>query len=574
MKQVIKNQNGLIQIEQINSLDDISHEEIMKKFQKYTNSKIIEAQYNELTWSCSDQKVKYHIKFGYKQAELCKVCAEAEISYEYLIEKLKEMVVLLLGTIALVRLRTLVKYTIDELVASHCCQSLDTRPNDSNIVYLAYYLDFIQTLSFANEAYIEKCKGSLTAGKALMNDLRKEDKHPCALNECMSYFILDIIVRDYLKTASGVSRKYFMPFILFWLTTTVLPLRVTEFCVMPDDCIRKKGELCYLKIRRSRLKGNYATSIRYQAYKIEADYYQEEFEIPQWLYDLYLEYKKSSEGYLHPYNLFFSTDYLLSLEYGSVRTKLKDAAFGRRVLSDIKEDFYREIVVLQYGYQIITEEDLLKRYLKEDGSFEMYDKEIMMLQTKHTRHLALINLLYRGCNPMLLKEFSGHSDEAMAFHYAGNLSKMVRCMTKIYYDRFKTKANGSVKYEDVDINPLSILINESDPSIEVDGGRCYSKEFINGNITDCVSCDGICEHCSCFIPDHGKKVEQTCEDQMNKEVQFISGLLTSSEVNNKLEELNQHIYRVETLMRQYAQDYWKEMEKKDGEKIRLQFDRT
>lgn len=562
LRKIEKSEKGVISIEYLNGFSETTRKEAFEKFEYYMKKNVVKSSYDDAVWRCNNQKQVVNIDFGYRFDELKDVCQSKKINVDRVIDCMKQYTTLRMGGTLLENIRDEIKYFISEIIKSDFCTRLVKPSEVSHGRPLRYYYDFLMMYGGISESYLKLCDDVIIANNAKEIEKRKGTKHPCKLNEMMSYFSLDVIVRDFLKkNKNSVARDYFMPLLLFWITTSILPQRVTEFCLMPINCVRKDGNSYYIRIRRSRLKGSSAELVKYQGYKIDTDYYVQEYEIPKWLYDLYMEYYAKSKKYKHPYNLLFSVDYMLSLGYGKNHTKSTDKVFSPLELGEIKDLFYTKVICGEYNYSLVDEEQLMTRFMEKDGSYEMNDNEIMMIHCKHTRHLALINLLYRGCNPMMLKEFSGHESEAMAFHYANNISKAARCITKVYYERAK-KAN----IEDVvsaDYNPTSILIDESLPHVELDKGWCYSEKLMKGDESDCKKCNGNCETCALYKPKKKSIDLRKDEIQMDSEMDSIRELLKSEKIKEKIEEYCLRTNRLENLIRQYSLKVWKELEDKD-----------
>ena len=62
-----------------------------------------------------------------------------------------------------------------------------------------------------------------------------------------------------------------------------------------------------------------------------------------------------------------------------------------------------------------------------------------------TRHLAMINLIMRGANPMTIKDFAGHTNATTSAHYYSNISNTI--------------SNGAVRTNTLKIGTRLILIN-------------------------------------------------------------------------------------------------------------------
>lgn len=278
------------------------------------------------------------------------------------------------------------------------------------------------------------------------------------------------------------------------------------------------------------------------------------------MYEEIESYRQITLSYHRNYNLLFSIAFLYSNKrYEGKKTAKAEAIFDDNFLGMLLREFYLDVVAKEHNMNVISEEDLLERYQLEDGSYELYDDEIMIILPKHTRHLAMINLIMRGCNPVMIKEFAGHTNGAISFNYYGNITKTVRCVTKILYDINK---NGSSRKKVTNVtepNPLSLMIKETDSYVEVDAGKCYSNKFCNSNIEDCYRCGGDCRTCRYLIPDNKDNVIVD-EDKMDKEMVYIAKMLSNEKIANKLTEYQLRMQSLQKDIANLASKVWQEEE--------------
>ena len=562
----LKSKSGLIERKEL--------EEITEGTISFAKEKLLSEEYQESLngtfeddiWKMNNQNITVFLRFNYKKDELQKICTNRGIDYAQFIVYLKTIIALRIGTCHIDSLRGSVKYTIDEFCRSDGFTKLTSPENKQHGQLLVHYLDFIVLLPFCNEEYIKLCKKTLNAIRIENIELKRERKHPCVLNEFKSYFILSDVLDEFWRIGNETLKNFYYPFYLFWKITTILPMRVTEFCVTPYNCLRREGNICYLKIRRSHLKGSSSIIPKVHYYQIDKDYDTYEYEIPQWMYEIINKYRILTKGYNHPYNLLFSVDFALSIPGKELWTANHEKPFSSLELADMLKDFYINVLCGEYGYSVISEDALKKRYMNEDGSYEMAGDEIMIVKSKHTRHLAMINLIMRGCNPVMIREFAGHAGEMTSANYYGNVSKTVRCTTKYLYDKSKNRRSlekGFIQQE-TEENPLSLMINEQEPFVNVDNGKCYSKRFLSGDIYDCGSVGGQCISCRYFIPDKLNSTGNNAE-LIDKEMDYIIKLLSSETIDNHITEFHLKSQLLESHITNYATQCWREyMEVEDG----------
>ena len=568
-----KSPDGIVRYKPVTKMCDAVRDAAKEKFKVFHDKgTILNDSFSDMEWRLTDQKDPYSLQFGYRIDELKALAQEKGVSMLTFINDLKTYVTLRVGTCSIESLRAATKYSIDEVLGSEFFTIGAVPSGIQHGEPLLSYVEFISLMKgqYVPDDYIRLCRDTYDVVRIADKNSRS-DSQPVTLNEFRSYFLLSDILDEYWtsnRDAGTPWKQYFYPFYLFWSITTVLPLRVTEFCVTPYDCISIKDGRHYLTIRRSKLKGSSRADPKIRDYKLETDYSLHTYEITLKLYESILRYKEITENYTHPYGTLFSVDHLLSLGVGTLRTANTDKTFSSLELNAIIRDFFGHVICGMFHLTIVDDAALMRRsYDDENGAYEMADDEVMVPQARHTRHLAMINLIMRGCNPMLIKEFAGHEKIQTSEHYYSNIVKTVRCSAKYYYE--KAKAETSLKGKaDVLHNqkfaPISVL-NEAtdDTGIRVDGGICGS------NYRDCEACGFDCSRCQSFTPDADdlpayradtKELEKKTEEEMK----YLRELMTCSELDEKMSNLQIEAQKAMADLSGLALRYFKEFEAEGG----------
>lgn len=549
---------GIISKEQLLALGSDAKVKALRKLALLVQKGTLRSNYDDDIWYLTDQKANYRLVFNYRHDALASVCEKNEVRYEDFVDDLKVYALIRVGTCSLASLRKMVSYVIDQTITSSY-YLLDTAPDASDVSQTMYYTEFVRLIAPTRTTYIEMCDWLIANVRTRNATVLRAQQHPCALNEFQSYFKFDSFLREWWAQWANEQRKlYYFPLFLFWVLTTILPLRVTEFCFLPFNCIYEQGETFHIIIRRSRLKGPNEDYPKIHSYTIEGDYTTHSYEIPKWLYNEIDWYRRLSEGYPRNYQLLFSVDFMKSLQKDT-RAACENVVFDSENLGDLLKSFYAEVIIEKYHMEIVSEEDLEVRFQTTDGSYELYDNEIMMILAKHTRHLAMINLILRGCNPILIKEFAGHTNGATSYNYYGNISKTVRCVTKILYDKSKNRRQQKKNTNITTPNPLSLMIDENEEYIEVDAGKCYSKNLLRSNPYDCSMCGGDCQNCGYLLPNKSDSVIPN-EDRIDKEMDFIARLLYDERIDEKLTEFQIKLNLLQRDIANLATRIWQEEE--------------
>lgn len=570
----ISSENGLERRMPLKELTDDIRNLARQKYNAAYAQEILSPAYDSDVWELDNQIRVTKFDFTYERKAVLLCVNGDKIQVSQFIEDLKAITALRVGTCDAVTLRGMIRYSIRCFIESGGYQKAVALPDPPALSMIGYFMDFLMVLPYVSPEYLSEAKKKLAAVRAKMAEFKRGQRRACTLNEFKSYFKLDDVINRFFEEYENTSLgSYFMPFIIFWKVTTILPMRVTEFCVTPYECLRQDKDLYYLTVRRSHLKGSSSFYPKIHYYRIDKDYDEYEYEIPKALYDMIYKFQTATKDYAHPYGLLFSTEYTLSCNVGHSIKATSEKTFGTDQMGILIKDFYSIVLVGKLGMSLVDEKMLETRYLDTiDGSYEMADDEIMMLQAKHTRHLAMINLIMRGCNPMMIREFAGHADEVTSAHYYGNVSKTVRCATKILYDKVKNQRHSNKNVKTVsEVNPLSLLIDTSKQSVAVDHGRCYSPAFLEGSIHDCGNVDGKCDACQYFIASKENAGIHNEESFVDKELEYLMKLLKNEKIESKMLEFQVKAQQLESDMVNLSTYYWQEFMKgdRDGEKEKV-----
>ncbi len=521
----------------VTCLDDSIKQEALKKYDEYRSSGVCLSNYEDKIWALTNDRDKYYFNFGFQEESLCKLCIKAKQSYFDFIDALKVYVILLFSRSSLDFLREFISFTIKETLSSEFYTNCSGLKYKDNASLISYYSEFVNLISSDSADYQELLKAAkINAIRSKSNSNNKDQ--PCMLAEFQSYFLFDELITKYWVSAPKDSRYYYFPLFMFWKLTTILPLRVMEFCVTPFDCLSTKDGNYYITIRRTTLKGNNGSKrVKKHHYNIEEDYQTYKYQVNRELYELFNEYAQVSSGFHRNHNLLFSLDFMQ--KYNPSKHKRdydKDSIFDVEALNKLLFDFYRDILINEYGLIIVNETSLRERYVgMNDDSYGILPGEIMKIQAKHTRHLSMINLVYNGCNPMIIKEFAGQADERISANYYGNVTKTAKCITKILYDKYKSKDIKKKILHSYSRSPLSLFIDESGDYTPLDQGKCYSERFLKDDYSDCNNCGYDCSTCEFFIPDSNADIRIKADD-IDEEMRLISTIIKRDDIDQKLTE--------------------------------------
>lgn len=560
--------------------------ESKKIFDEYTKEgKIIQGSFNDNIWILFDTRSAVKLEFNFSEILYKKASLSIDMcSYSQFIEIVKSYLIIISKQKTFVHLRNFLSLLKKVCNSTEFFQEdyFDNWLDDINVTeegvsnYLIFGLpDFLDIIPIENavlfkehiEPNLEMLRRSSTWSGV---DSRRE------LAEFQSLFLFDKIINIYWNSAKEDEKKFFYPVYLWWRITNILPLRPTEFVLTPRDCLRydKDKKQHYLTVRRTKLKGASKNKLHKVNHDINLDYEKYEYLINEDLYNIINDYISISKPYIeNKMDTLFSKNMLkqtASKLSSKSRFGGRNPVFSFQNLSYLLKAFYTVVIKNSLNYKVVYKSS--KRYSSDKETVdtdEFLDPDtIMYISLGDTRHFAMINMVLNDFNPILIKDFAGHSDINTSYHYFGNTSKLVRCMTYLKYEELKAyKSQSSAINTESNYNANSILLElkygkELDKSVDTDEGKCYSPKFIKGDIGDCNLVLGDCQICNYHAgnpkssnTENEKRLKST-ELALQKESEYLGYLITnySKELSSDA-DIKQCILNIQKYANQYTSIY-------------------
>lgn len=458
---------------------------------------------------------------------------------------------------------------------------LDTLPLLERSAGVLHYIEgYVQYVNFDGvEYYISLLDELIDEALALAKTISEDDNRR-NLSDFQSIMLFDRIIDDFWKRINNNSNKKlkesYFPLYLWWKITNIIPLRLNEFCVTPYDCIEESSDgKLYISLRRTTLKGNRKKQRRYISYKLDEDYKIYKYIISKEIADLIKEYQEITKECRIDYNrLICYVSFIKgALSFGDKldsNSPLLGRNFSRESLRSLRDRFLTEIVQNEYNYEILKSDKFIEERTVgiEDNETvivefkPLKDNQISTFRLGDIRHYAMINLVMSDVSPILIRELVDHEDINTSFHYFGNTSELVKCMSYIKYKEICKK-----EYDRIGKNKDNITIErvlnqlKYSESIEVDNGRCISKYFIAGQLNDCIPNDGECENCDFFIQEKATDKEtqklklKIIESKIDKESELIANLLSSYKNTPKInKDLIQSTLKLQNSIKLYCDE--------------------
>ena len=218
---------------------------------------------------------------------------------------------------------------------------------------------------------------------------------------------LDIFYKD--ESISKTLKLYFMPLLLWWKITSIIPMRPSEFCTkIIRNCLLNEDGNYFLKIDRVKKKSNLNRKLLPILPMVK---------ITKEIHDLIEDYILKTNEYGNSYTLIsyraiaglrekmVNTRSWLYVNFAinSTRRKYDQDRFSIEILNTLIDRFYR---------------DIINSYYKD-----IYIKEKIKLGD--TRHLAFTSLMLQGLSPIEIAIIGGHRTLSAFDNYTCSVNSYV-----------------------------------------------------------------------------------------------------------------------------------------------------
>lgn len=434
---------------------------------------------------------------------------------------------------------------------------------------LDYFYGIAEFISFIDFDTTEQYQDAIRYSVDIKLSYSKIKHSSRELGRMETIFKFGDIIDNFWSWADYEKKEKYYPLYLWWHITTIIPLRVTEFTLIPFNCIRKLGEKYFLTLRRSGLKGN--SNIIKKNHKIDLDFRLQEIEINYNLYSIIYDYKKMVDKYDYDENicerfiaelgerrfLLSKKSYNLNLSYKRYNKKSYNEDYlGHYCLYSLLIKFYYEIIVEEYNLNVVG---------KQEDNVELQEDQIEFISLMDTRHYAFINLVLNEIEPIIIKKIANHKSIDMSYHYYNHLDKFIRCYTystakRLAYSESREKeiflTRKLNKSSDIVYRKIFNIDNIELRDVNNANGKCKSK---NESFNDCKKVKAQCEKCMYYIPvtnyakDKIIKLINENEREMKLEIEEIKELLKIYNKNKIYrEEYARKINRIKGLSNQNA----------------------
>ena len=446
----------------INSIDDESLKRAENIFSYYKEHGVIQTgTFGGDEWELCDERNRVRLCFGlsdelfYRNAESWAGCTS-----DCYRDAAKAYVLFQMGMLSLHSLRN-VANTLRQLGESGFDQAVAVRKNAG---HAAVFLQLIPGYSTERDAVIESLEENNSVSDRKKGGARE-------LADFKSYFRFHDELDRFWESAAEPAKLFYFPMFLWWNLTAILPLRPTEFLMMPRDCLMCSGDENFITVRRTRLKGGNSRI----TYSIDGDFEKKLYPV-SWKLAKEIKWYQDLTNGMHPSPI--------------------GALFRREASSYYEKWDKRAAITLPYGYMNLS--FALKVFYREALSGR---NDISMIHLGDTRHIAMMNLIISGGSPTVCMELAGHEDIDVSSNYYANMANLVECATYEMYRKGKKGSQvlvqGQREYQFV----------RSDGFTRVKDGWCRSSRRKGLGVEDCISSVnslgemGDCKCCRYFMAD-------------------------------------------------------------------------
>lgn len=530
-------------------LDDISLEAAKERFDKFKKTGVITGNcvFEDEIWYTTDEYSNVGLYFDISIFSYQKYRDIFLLDFKTFVDYVKAYCISIFSKNTLNGIENTIldiKHLLDTDYEDICCEMTELKP------YSAHRLSDFLSL-FITDGNADKLERMICALDAYTDFLSPSGKffNQRQLADFESYFEFDDIIKDFWNSdISKDDRFFYYPLYIWWTLTAVIPLRPREFLLTERDClfIDKDGRY-NLKLRRNQIKGGHNGS---RAYKIAETYFTQPIPIPDSLGHLIEDYIKETDKYEHTnINTLFVTDPHYRKWKQSKHNNSRFLTYYN--MNTILRYFFRDIIQNKYGYTVIYDDDC---------PVDHKQKQIRYIHLGDTRHIAFINMMQEGATPVTAMLLGGHANSEMAGHYYSNIVNYIECKT---YQEYRKTLTGSVQYK---IGNSKKLPSLASAEILQDGGVCYSENYKNGSIEDCIKvCGangeiGYCPDCtyyrnkglSYFSGDdiYKRHIEQDCRDFMLAVQAVMESKGNTENIREAMLKLNSSSYSYKTYLKE------------------------
>lgn len=273
---------------------------------------------------------------------------------------------------------------------------------------------------------------------------------------------------DYLK---------YYPVYLWWKLTTIIPLRISEFCNIGRDGLRNDDDDYYIKLPRKK-NNNRRVQILDEVY------------IPNSLAINILEYVLRTDKYGDSKTLISYKSIPSQVDISNTLKHDTDI-FNYNNMSHVLHMFYQEVVFGEYKYKYYGESIKVNEKATVESVTNIINRKIRL---NDTRHFAFLNLITLGYHPTEIARLGGHSSIYSQYHYHQHLeywvdSEVMELMLSFNYKRNFREENNTADFDSKKFKEKFILKpSTTSTKIPLKVGYCTDPDQLC-KVDECYFCE-------------------------------------------------------------------------------------
>ncbi|PGB81754.1 hypothetical protein COM05_18860 [Bacillus toyonensis] len=258
---------------------------------------------------------------------------------------------------------------------------------------------------------------------------------------------LDVLRFSYLISEAAVKwnteqRIKFLPVLIWWKLTTIIPMRISEFVTIKRNClsVNEKKELFITLPRRKQKATTKKLSV------------PDTLPISEEVYRLIEEYIELTSPYGKTETMISYRTYREMNRKNVMRRTLNVNRFTSSLFRKILNEFYEYFVFDKKGLPVISKSEWaeLREYETEveEFGFSSVPSYIVRIQPNDTRHFAICNMMLQGMNPLTIARMAGHSHIKTQYSYQCHIEYFID--SKVYELALLNKMKNGIGFEEGD----------------------------------------------------------------------------------------------------------------------------
>ncbi|OTW78624.1 site-specific integrase [Bacillus thuringiensis serovar sumiyoshiensis] len=340
----------------------------------------------------------------------------------------------------------------------------------NNVMYM-FITDLVDFLEFYNRDKFVYFINDLSEYKAKIKLEKSYRELPSFKDILTVKQCLDSWYKEAEQNKSEELLKYF-PLVLWWNLTTIIPMRIIEFCHIKRNCFSLKDGKHFITFPRMKYDriGTHRTNNEYDT-----------LPIPKELYELFQDYLILSEQYGLSNYLISHNVYRHYFRYDK-KTYDEDALFNYNNFNNTIASFFKEIIHEKYNINIVSiNKHYRTKYATRSKEAFISDSAVgsidTMINLGDLRHIAIINMMMQGYDKVEIQRLAGHITEDTQYSYFNHMENWM----DIEIQKMEKEFNH--------YKPINSTFNENEISFLHPNTQGFfenqsKKNYINKNINE------------------------------------------------------------------------------------------